>query len=136
MAEKEIDIKVFGEVAQYALEYLEESKAEGRYDPAKMMAPCWVGSLCTANGLGAIKFETRSPEAGIRDVLDGLLGFCEIMANISGLQMACVENPSAKRVFIFHPDLISKDSLEKGRYYGYSNLTRESLKDLGVEEIA
>lgn len=128
MADKDIDLSIFTETVEYALDYLEELAKEGRYTENDIQPPRWVGSVCTANGIGAVLFETRSKDDSVRGVLDGLLGYVEIMASLSGLTMCCVENPQTKRVFIFHPSLISKESLERGRYYSYTVADRASLK--------
>lgn len=123
-SDNEFDYSKFNATGNMALDYMERAE-----NVPESMLPKWLSPLAMTSGLAGMVFETRKPLGSPeREILDGLLGYVEIMATLDGLQLCVVEDVTMKRVFIFSPELISKDSLKKGRYYTYNFAKRDDFK--------
>ncbi len=124
LSTEEFDYSKFNSTCNMALDYLERSENV----PASLM-PKWFSPVAMTAGLAGIMFETRTaPGSAERDILDGLLGYVEIMASLDGIQLCVVEDARVKRVFIYSQDLISKESLKKSRFYSYQEVKRDDFK--------
>lgn len=121
---EEFDYSKFNSTGNMALDYMERCE-----NVPPSLWPKWFSPVAMTAGLAGIMFETRTPPGSAeRDILDGLLGYVEIMASLDGIQLCVVEDAKVKRVFIYSQDLISKDSLKKSRFYSYQEVKRDDFK--------
>lgn len=90
----------------------------------------WIGGLCTAGGMAGFRLEAPLDDKDMMDVLDGVLGYCEILAQLEDLSMASVDGGRTRKVFVFDDKLITKEALQQSRYYTYGTFDQEALKKL------